>query len=850
MRRWETESRAMQGLPGLLPWQVAFLAAICGLLALRWPLPGAAALATVALLSRCLDAAGPRLWVLPLAFFAGLGWGALRLPPEPPSLPAWATSGAKVRIHAVVDELLDRPGDRIQVLLNEIRIAPLKKASARAGKSAQHDGPAVPVSLPGRMLWSYYEPSVRPVPGSRVVLDARVAPMSSYGNPGAWDYVFSWRIRGGTVWRTYSLGPRGLTVDEVPGTRLWRWREGLKTHVMALLSTEQSGALVRAMLFGDRSGLAPEVSDSLIAAGLAHTLALSGLHLGFVVLLGAGAARLLGWVWPGIYLYMARPRLAVLVAAPLVLGYCWLGSFSPSLVRSACMFVAWGWLLWRGRSRVLLDGLFFALVAILLVSPLSVFDLRLQLSALAVAGIVVLVPLVASMGHALKVRLAKLERRVVLAVSWGLTPLWALAGILAVSLSAQLAVLPLTAWSFGRLAPNFLLNIVWLPVLGFVVLPLGLGGLVLAPLWPGAAELLLQASTWAQQQLLDFLAYGRAAEFFPLVTVPRPQWPSMLGWGLLLVLAAASFGRGRRVLRRLVLPGILGMVLLLVPFGWTAWRDAHCGVRLDVVDVGAGQALCLTLPGGRRLLVDGGGVRSPTFDVGRAILVPWLTWGRLPGAETLILTHPHLDHYQGLSTVLETMRVRGFLFNGRWPSGSARERLEQALARQGLTAVQLVAGDRLELDQDLWLEVLHPPLRWAFKDTNEASLALRLVWRDRGLALLCGDLEAKGVAALLDAGRDLRAEVLVLPHHGGASGASEAFYRAVSPRLAVASCRPRPGGVAPSRRVTELLDRLNIPWLDTDRKGLIDLNWPDPMTPVRVQVFRDGARNQAWQLRG
>ncbi|MGE4552528.1 MAG: ComEC/Rec2 family competence protein, partial [Desulfovibrionaceae bacterium] len=519
-----------------MPWQVAFLAAVCGLLALRWPLPALACLAVLVLLARRLGAAGPRVWALGAAFLLGLGWGWLRLPAEPAPLPAWAAGGAPVRLHGVVADFTDRPGGRAQVLLADLRIEPRGKGGAGesgetapdsgpdSGPGSNHDaapdsspnppsnsGPARPsLRLPGRALWSWYDPTARPAPGSAVTLDARVYRITGYGNPGAWDYAFSWRTRG-ALWRTYSPGPRGLTLAEVPGPLSWRLREGLEARVAALLPLDQGGAMVRALLFGDRSGLDPEVSESLTAAGLAHTLALSGLHLGFVVLLGVGLARLAGRVRPGLYLRVARPRLAVLLAAPLVAGYCWLGGFSPSLVRAACMFAAWGWLLWRGRDRVLLDGLFFALAVILLVSPLSVFDLRLQLSALAVAGIVVLLPLARPLGRILDALPEGLEGWRAAAVRWGLVPVRDLGAVLAMSLAAQLAVLPVTAWTFGRLAPNFLLNAVWLPVLGLAVLPLGLAGLVLAPCWPDAAAPLLGAAAGIQDRLLDLLAWGRAA---------------------------------------------------------------------------------------------------------------------------------------------------------------------------------------------------------------------------------------------------------------------------------------------------------------------------------------------------
>lgn len=335
--------------------------------------------------------------------------------------------------------------------------------------------------------------------------------------------------------------------------------------------------MVLAVLTGDSFLLAPATLELMRQAGLSHSLALSGLHLGFVAAVGAALAYGLSLLWPGICLLLPRPKLAVLTAAPLVLAYAWLGQPAPSLVRAACMFLSWGLLLLWDRPRVLLDGLFLALALILVIAPGEVQELSLQLSAVAVAGIAVFwaplwrwVPAGGGLWRALR---------------------WA-CGLLLVSLCANLALLPLQVWHFGVLSPNFLANLFWLPVLGLLVMPLGLAGLALLGLWPGAAAACLTGAAFLVDASLHVLAWADAWGWLPLVQTLRPLWPELLGGALLLACLPPLL---HRIAVQAPVLG-LGLVLLLVPHDWIMTRDACSGPSMTLLAV-VHKAALLTLPG-------------------------------------------------------------------------------------------------------------------------------------------------------------------------------------------------------------------------------------------------------------
>ncbi len=818
MRQAEPISSRRADAPPLLPWQVLFLALMLGILAYRHALAASACAVLLYVATALVRGWRPPIPRYLLAFLLGFLLAWERMPAMPGPEPDWMAAGQKVRVTGRVLDVQAREGRRIQVILEDVRCTPPGGAAA---------------DLPGRLVWTWQDPDIWPGPGQDAAFTAKVWPARSFANPGAWDTRFYW-ARQGVFHRAYTRGLTGEAQVELAGEPGWPWRtrQALRAGLMELtapLEGSQGRALLMALITGDRFLLDRETREDMADASLAHVLSLSGLHLGIVASLGWLAAWLAGHAWPGLHLRLSRPRLAVLLGLPPVLLYLWLGGAAPSLLRSAVMFASWGLLLWLGRGRVLLDGLLLALAVILAWDPLMAFDLGLQMSAAAVAGMALALPRLFAWAKSLSESVP----------AWLRSPALFLAQSTAVTVAANLALLPILLVNFGRLGAGLYWNLLWVPLLSVLIMPLGFLGLLLSVL-PGlgpAAAQCLSLDAWVLEALVGLLARAREFGLVPVVTSAIPYWTQMAGCWLLLVYAFVRRDLPSDRERPLVL---LVFILLAGPVLWQGFQPVR-PMRLTMLDVGQGQCILLETPHGARYLIDGGGTTGPGFDVGEAVVARVLALSTPAELAGVILSHPETDHARGLAHIVRAFGVGFFASTGDWTDSTYVAQLRTALADRSVEQRAWQAGQSYVLGAGLSLEALHPEPPDSSgarrRKGNDGSLALRLVWRGKGLALLPGDLEQSGLKAMLANAGDLRSEALILPHHGSDSSHSPELYGRAAPRLALASSGYLNRWGFPGRKVRAALAEQGVPLLTTADCGAITLTWDDPMREARVETY-------------
>lgn len=882
MRSWLTA-------PPPLFWEICLPALLAGGWAAQYPIFGLAGLLLITVAAwpfLCRDS-DRKLWLARLSalgavFVLGFALAAYSLSRPSPQFPEYVFARSGHNLTATIKEITamplrappvaesgEAPKERVKEQAEEATPAPDNTAPPvyrlllADVTLFPEDAPAL--KLPGNLLWTWAAPVSDapgeqafppPLAGQSVRAHLRIREMRGFYNPGVADSSDRYLLEG-TLFRAYSQdGKDGAVFSGEPAlgqqTRQALYERFLVALGEARAPDEPGRAVLPALLFGDRSYLTDEQTDLFARASLSHSLALSGLHLGFMAGLGWFAARALCLLFPGLMLLMPRGKWAVACGAPLVIAYLWLGGLSPSLLRAALMFACWGVFVLLNRPHPLLDGLCSAVLLLFLANPPIIFDLRLQLSALCVLAIGLTLPAITRLTNRLipanKARtgatIAPLSGRRLFMQTRGRTLLRGAFTLICISASIQVVLTPIQAYVFNQATPWFVLNLLWLPVLSAWVFPWAMLGLALCAL-PGLllpASWALSLAAYPATLLFKLLSGMDAAHILTAPLVARPHSVSILGYAILVAalficLRSLDYSRMFPERRRKGLAHVQILFLaglLCLGFGlWDRYDQEHpSGLRVRILDVGHGLSILLEGEDGRRILVDGGGSTMSAFNVGEYVLIPLLTANRAPRLDAVINTHPDTDHLRGLLPVLQRLDVGGFWLTRPPRNGVEQMLLADALAEAELAPGQLETGQRIALDDAHYLKVLYPPLDKQ-GGSNELSLATQVVYapKEHGLFLITGDLTKSGArsimkeAATSDSGPVLRSDVVQVPHHGSKNSLVKGFYVQTAPRLAVVSTGYANQWGFPSQPVRETLESLRIPLLDTGLCGQIILHW-------------------------
>lgn len=706
----------------MLSWMIAWLAGIFSLFQLSKPpdpvllfliwLPGIGLLYPSAL---------RRFAPLSLLFSAGFTWAALSAwlhlyPGLAPDL-----EGVPLQLSGTIASLPQREGRILRFVLS------VELAQRNDGK---------PVMLPKRVRLAWYgKRSPELIPGERWQLQVKLKRPWSMRNPGSFDFE-EWLFQQGIRATGYVReGKDNHRLAAASGYPVLRLRYAIRQAIAEQLGDHPMRGIITALAIGERGAISDEQWDVLLASGTNHLVAISGLHVGLV----AGLIYLLTLrLWRLCARCCERlpaPRAAALVALLAALCYAALAGFSIPTQRALLMLViVLGAVWWRRpieRGRVLL----LALWAVTALDPASILSAGFWLSFAAVSWILY------GMGGRLET-----------------TGLWWRWG--RVQLLVALGLLPLLLLFFqqGSLSAP-LANLLAVPWVSLLVVPLTLTGVLLLGLWPTAGGALLTLAATLMGWLWPLLHWlSEAIPVLPLATS---------GW--------------------MVLPAMAGLLWLLAPRGWPLRSmgvilllplllrqpDApeQGGARLTLLDVGQGLAAVVQTHR-HTLLFDTGPAFASGFDTGDAVVVPFLRQTGIGRIDTLVVSHGNSDHAGGLASVMKQIAVDRLLAD--------------AEVAAGLTdAEPCVRGLSWQWD-GVNFRILHPDSAVQSGDENNHSCVLRVSVGDHAL-LLTADIEAGGERELLDSGENLRADLLVVPHHGSKSSSSADFLDAVQPQWALFS---------------------------------------------------------------
>jgi len=622
--------------------------------------------------------------------------------------------------------------------------------------------------------------------GDRVRFSAKLRFPRNFNNPGRFDYNRYLALKGILVIASLYDGTAIVKVGTtVPNSLLLRG-EHYRTQIRNFLSTHLSSPeadIARALILGEKGSIPKGLREQFSATGIAHILAISGLHIGIIALVSFFLVRHLLACSTWIILATDIFKVAALLTLVPVVSYWFIAGYGPGTTRATIMVITYLLAIIIAKQEDVWNTLTLAAFIILTFSPSSLFDISFQLSFISVMAILYLTPHLSA--FLFQHTPDPLE---------GPPPWWKKTArkitlFLMVTISALVGTAPIVAFYFHRFSPwGWLTNLILIPLIGFLVVPLGLLTSLLVFLFQPLAIYtahMMEALICISLSLVNCFTALPYADY--RITTPTLFEMGLFYLGVICLVTLKQSSKAR-----------YGLVLVAIAFMvnqsfWYYQTGGNPLLRITSLDVGQGEATLVQFPRGTTMLIDGGGFYDNSFDLGEKVVAPALWKKKIKHIDIVVLSHPHPDHLNGLVSIVKNFSVQEVWTNGEKIRSEPFEEFERTIATKGIRKLVLGRGGGQRTINGVEIEVLHPPApprhspsKSYSKELNNHSLVLRLTYKDITL-LLTGDISREVERDLIHTVPCLKSTILKVPHHGSATSSSSAFLKEVQPEIALLS---------------------------------------------------------------
>lgn len=637
-----------------------------------------------------------------------------------------------------------------------------------------------------------------PRTGSTVKVAGIIAPFREAANPGEFDAAKYYHARG----YAFSLKKAGVVKEsrshDRTGELLYQIRRRTDALFWMVLG-EEDGGIASAMVLGVKKGLDADIKALYQGAGIAHLLAISGLHITMIGM--------------GLFLLLQKIRMplmpSALAAAVFLAFYGQMTGMSVSTRRAVLMFFLMLAARLLKRTSDLPTSLAVAACVILIPDTGYWKDPGFQLSFAAVSGAAAAVPMLQETGPepsgGRKGRAAVLTKRLYQGVC--------------ASLGITLVMLPVLLMHYYEWNPwSVAANLLVIPLMSLLLLLLlflaGIG--FLYPAIPGIYPILQVAALPAKGIFLLYKGICRCILLLPGSSL-HTGMPKL--WQLVLFAAGVTalliFGKKLRPAVRLPLAFLLTMIFLVRLPGQQ---------RITMLDVGQGECICVETAAHHIYLLDAGSTSKSR--TGQYQIVPFLKYSGVRRIQGIFISHWDEDHVNGLEDVLSwaktgQVRVERLLLPDTELEDDSLKKLLRTAAQYQVPVERISAGQTMQ-DKKMKFTCLHPYKGETVTDRNQTSAVLKMEYEGFS-ALFTGDLEGEGENWLTQRwkGEMLDCDLLTAGHHGSANATGSKLLEAVSPQAVLISCGKNNRYGHPAPDTIRRLEEADIPWFVTAQRGAI-----------------------------
>ena len=601
----------------------------------------------------------------------------------------------------------------------------------------------------------------------------------------------------------------------------------IKENIEEFMGEKYSGLLL-GLLLGDSSKIDENIEENFKITSLTHILAVSGAQVSYII------AAMYSLLKRKIGIQKTR----VVIIASLIF-YMTLTGFSPSIVRAGIMGII---LMISGlvfRKNDIINSIAISLFFMLVYNPFLLENVGLQLSYLGTIGIIGFNKTIILILKNIQIRNRKwkykINRKLILLIS-------KIKEILAVTMSASLAVVPVMIYHFNLFGTYFLItNLLASIIIGPITL-LGTLLVIISFISINIAEIL----SYILKFLIDILLFISSFSKLPIskIYIPTPTITfiiiiylsliislfiykvfhernpntTILRVRNLLALVKYKFKQNRDdVIKKIIIISIIiSLCMIFIP------RD----LQINFVDVGQGDSTFIITPKNKTILIDGGGSNTGSFDVGENTLLPYVLDKGYNKIDFMIISHFDSDHVGGLLTILEEIKVEKILIAKQEEQSENYKRFLNIVKEKNIPVIIGKEGDKINIEKDLYLDILFPESEQIEENMiNNNSLVFNMHYNNFSM-LFTGDIEEiaeKRIIEITNKSR-LKADIIKVPHHGSKTSSTRELLEIVLPKIALIGVGKDNLFGHPSSETIDKLDELEIKTYRTDINGEIMIN--------------------------
>jgi competence protein ComEC len=690
-------------------------------------------------------------------------------------------------------------------------------------------------NVTGRIRLYSYQRTQKLQYGDLISYKGLIKKPRNFSNPGGFDYVkyLSFNDIAGV---SYTNGKKiksfNLERDQSLVTKFIRevnqLREDFSVFIKKTTDNDKVFSILCALTTGVKDYIPHKLRNDFSKSGASHILAISGLHLSIVTIIFFSIFNsFFSLVKPLLMRGLSGKFAAMATLVPL-LSYAVLSGFSPSTRRAFIMITIYMLSFVIEREKDVLNSLAAAGILILIINPAALFAISFQLSFSAVFFIILGI---------------YATRDITFFQSKNFISRFSM--FILVSFSAGLGTIPLVMHYFNVVSfVQLLTNIVIIPVVGFIVVPLGLTALFIFPFSKVIAALFIKLAIPFLSFSISFTEYLSSLSFTWTRCVTPHVFEIICYYALVSGIFLIVLKKSKKGLSVIT----VSIFLLALHTGFMLkQRFFNKDLKIIVLDVGQGNSALIEGPKGTRILVDGGGFSyNSKFDTGRHIVAPFLWEKKIATLDAVILTHPERDHMNGLVYIMENFSVKKFIKNSDTRKKRSYIDLIEICSKRNVPIIEFPSGQSLSSPLDgkekitptgkpqmkfgkLILSFLHPLSDNKFidkfekNDYNNNSLVFKVKYKNF-ITLFPGDIMKRteeGLALML---RDkLKADILIAPHHGSSTSSSSFFLDKVEPESIIISCGWNNQYNFPDNKVIARYDAKDISYYRTDQHGAVEI---------------------------